>query len=146
VASSGSFLGPAGVRDVSIEAAALGRDPASGRTILLVEDEVLVRIALADELRDMGLPVIEVSNADEALRVLQAAVPIGLVLTDVHMPGTLDGLGLAARLRADHPGVKVVVASGHLPSEVAARHDLDAFFEKPYAFATVARHLRDMLD
>ena len=130
---------------MSIEAAALGRDPAPGRTVLLVEDEVLVRIALADELRDMGLAVLEASTADEALRILQAAVPIDLVLTDVHMPGSLDGLGLAARLRVDHPGVKVVVASGHLPADVAARHDLDGFFEKPFAFATLARQLRDML-
>jgi CheY-like chemotaxis protein len=62
-------------------------------TNLLVEDEVLIRMMLADELRGRGFNVLEAQNADEALTLLQSGVPVGLVLTDVQLPGSLDGIG-----------------------------------------------------
>jgi len=65
-------------------------------TVLLVEDEVLVRMMLADQLREAGCTVVEASDADEALLLLrQNLVRIDLVISDVRMPGSMDGLGLA---------------------------------------------------
>ena len=101
-------------------------------TILLIEDEVLIRMMLADELRGRGFNVVEAQNADEALTLLQSRVPVGLVLTDVQLPGSMDGIGLARLLRATRPELKVVIASGNI-SCVPDGDIAHAFFRKPYA-------------
>jgi len=111
--------------------------PASGqvpdkRTILVVDDEVLARLMLADELRDQGWTVIEAASADEALRVLEGGVSIDLVITDIRMPGSLDGLALARRVRSDFAGIHVVIISGERPT-AAVKAASDGFFEKPYS-------------
>jgi CheY-like chemotaxis protein len=99
-------------------------------TILVVEDEVLLRIILADELRAQGYAVIEATNASEAISVLQSSMRIDLVLTDIRMPGDLDGLGLARMMRSEYPLVKVVMASGRKPD--TEENDIgDGFFLKP---------------
>ena len=104
-------------------------------TVLVVEDEVLIRMAAAEMLISAGFQVIQASTADEALEVLSSSVPVDLVFTDVRMPGSMDGLGLAHRMRLEWPGIKIVLASGHLqmPNAVAP----DAFFAKPYSHAAV---------
>ncbi|MGH6935913.1 MAG: response regulator [Methylocella sp.] len=63
--------------------------------VLIVEDEPLVRVAGADLLAKAGFEVLEAGNADEALRILEAAPEVRVVFSDVEMPGSLDGLGLA---------------------------------------------------
>jgi CheY-like chemotaxis protein len=100
-------------------------------TILVVEDEILVRAMIADELRDQGYRVIEATQADDALAVLRSGVPVELVLTDVQMPGPLDGLGLARLIRADYPAIKVIIASGRVRG-TAIEAGASAFFAKPY--------------
>lgn len=100
-------------------------------TILLVEDEVIIRMMLADELRGRGFNVVEAQNADEALTLLQSRAPVGLVLTDVQLPGSMDGIALARLLRATRPELKVVIASGNI--SFAPGGDIaHAFFVKPY--------------
>jgi DNA-binding response OmpR family regulator len=64
-------------------------------TVLLVEDELLIRIMLADELRAHGFNVLEAQDAEEALAFLQSQVPIGLVVADVQLPGSMNGMALA---------------------------------------------------
>jgi two-component system, response regulator PdtaR len=64
-------------------------------TILVVEDQIITRVAVAEELRDHGYKVIEAGTADEALGILRAAIPVDVVLTDLEMPGSLNGSGLA---------------------------------------------------
>src|ERR1700675_4204901 len=86
-----------------------------GGTILVVEDEVLVRMALAETLRDEGYSVLEAANADEALGVLASATPLDVVLTDVNMPGSLDGVALGRYARMTKPALKVIVVSGRVP-------------------------------
>ncbi|MFC5085869.1 response regulator [Microvirga arabica] len=82
-------------------------------TILVVEDEVLVRLVIADYLRECGYKVYEAVNAGEALEVLQSSrVPIDVVFSDVQMPGEIDGFGLARWVRANKPGVQVILTSG----------------------------------
>jgi PleD family two-component response regulator len=79
------------------------REPYSGYeskvcdTILVAEDEVLVRMVIADNLRSAGYTVVEASNAHEALELLRNSVDVRLILSDVRMPGTIDGVALAAR-------------------------------------------------
>jgi CheY-like chemotaxis protein len=73
------------------------------KTILVVEDELLIRLMLVDALRDAGFEVVEASNADDALATLESQPAIDLVFTDVRMPGTMDGVGLMKLLRETRP-------------------------------------------
>ncbi|WP_168073738.1 response regulator [Caulobacter sp. SSI4214] len=104
---------------------------------LVVEDEVLVRALIADELRTAGCAVIEANSADQALDYLVAGGKVDLMFSDIQMPGSLNGLQLAERVRADFPTVPVILTSGndHLNSETMPGR----FIAKPYDIAqTVA--------
>jgi DNA-binding NtrC family response regulator len=79
------------------------------KTILLVEDEVLIRLHIAKYLRECGYQVIEAISADEALVVLQSEYKVDLVLSDVQMPGSLDGFGLAQWVRKNMNGLPVIL-------------------------------------
>jgi two-component system, response regulator PdtaR len=98
-------------------------------TVLLVEDEVLIRLMVADELRGQGLQVLEASNADEALAILESSLPVHLLFTDVRMPGRIDGLALARLAQARFPRLKLIIGSSR-QLEVSPR--ADAFLCKPY--------------
>lgn len=103
---------------------------ASARMILIVEDEILIRLDAAEIFIEAGFHVITVGNADEALEVLLLLAPIDLVFTDIRMPGTIDGLDLAHRVRLDWPHIKIVITSGHLNPTAFVPH---GFFAKPYS-------------
>ena len=94
--------------------------PTPGR-VLLVEDDVLLRFLLAEKLRKAGLGVIEAANADEAFSYIQTAAQIDLLFTDVQMPGSMDGVGLARRIRTGYPSVRIILTSGNtgLPADNA---------------------------
>lgn len=81
-------------------------------TILLVEDEALVRIGLAEFLRENGYRVLEANDAPEALAVLTSGPAVDLVISDVRLPGDLDGFALGRRIQADWPEVKFIATSG----------------------------------
>lgn len=104
--------------------------------IMIVEDEFLIRASLAEYLRALGYRVIEAFNAEEALIVIDKATP-DLIITDVRMPGAIDGLGLLARVREEHPGLPVIVASGHLEAELAIAGGAAAFLPKPFTYNAV---------
>ena len=98
-------------------------------TVLVVEDVVLVRMLLADMLRERGFDVIEASTAEDAVRVLEADFPVRVVLSDVYMPGSgMDGVALARWVHEHRPGLKVILGSGVVSSLDAADA---AFFEAP---------------
>src|SRR5262245_41278519 len=94
--------------------------PAPPPVILVVEDEVLVRSIVAAYLSECGFDVIEASGADEAVRVLQADVAIDIVFSDVNMPGSMDGFGLAQWVRRERPWLKVILTSGAARTAKAA--------------------------
>ena len=100
------------------------------RTILVVEDEVLIRMMISDALRSRGLIVIETATAEEALVVLQSDRAIDVLLSDVHLPGTMNGLALAAWTREHRPDLKIVIATSYV--EPSTEGDVDAVFHKPY--------------
>jgi CheY-like chemotaxis protein len=112
--------------------------------ILVVEDEVLLRALVAQELRAQGYTVVEAANADEAMAILGSSVRVGLVLTDVEIPGTLDGIALARLVRAAHPMVKVVIVSG-LAMDAQTRTFADGCFAKPYDFPRLLGHIKVLL-
>ena len=81
--------------------------------ILVVEDDALLRFMTADFLRDCGLRVLEAANADEAVGLLQTTSQICAVFTDIQMPGTMDGLGLARWISSERPKIRVLLTSGN---------------------------------
>jgi len=79
--------------------------------VLVVEDEVLVRYAICDYLRECGYKVIEAADGDEALKVLNdAKVSVDVILSGVQTPGTMDGFALARWVRANRPDIGVILA------------------------------------
>jgi CheY-like chemotaxis protein len=100
-------------------------------SVLVVEDDVLLRLVTSEDLRDAGYNVVEASTADEAMTILESAIALDLVLTDIRMPGSIDGLALAAFVRQRWPELKIVIASGERPAQ-AALAAADAFLPKPY--------------
>jgi CheY-like chemotaxis protein len=115
------------------------------KTILVVEDELLIRLMLVDALRDAGFEVVEASSADEALVTLESQPAIDLVFTDVRMPGTLDGVGLMKLLRETRPNLKLAVASGYSP-EWPSPNLVDAFVGKPYDLARTVTRIKTLLN
>lgn len=116
-----------------------------GTTVIVVEDEVIVRMDIAMSLQDEGFIVLEASNADEAIGLLDAHPEIRLMFTDIDMPGSMDGLKLAEAVRDRWPPVKIIIASGHRQ----LRDDLlpieGKFFSKPYDHAHIISAMREML-
>ncbi len=80
-------------------------------TVLVVEDDTLQRVAMAEQLRDSGFRILEAMSAREALILLEDA-QIDAVVSDIHMPGPLDGSDLVRHITAERPDIKVVVVSG----------------------------------
>lgn len=81
--------------------------------VIVAEDEILTRMAVADELRDSGFDVREASNADEALMVLEEVeAQVDALFTDINMPGSMNGLELALQARRRQPRLGILVTSG----------------------------------
>jgi two-component system, response regulator PdtaR len=113
-------------------------------TILLVEDDIIIRSPLAEYLQSVGFITVEAANAGEAITLFAARVPIDLVFSDIRMPGPMDGLGLAQWIRQHQPGVPVLLTSG--TSSVARARQVGAVFvAKPYQVAEIAARIRDLL-
>ena len=113
--------------------------------ILVVEDEVLVRMLIAGDLRNAGYTVIEASTAREALELLrQMGKDVRLIFSDVRMPGTMDGTAMARSVRSEFPAIKIMLTSGNLTGLEGAKHD--GFFLKPYDSAKIIKHITALLN
>ena len=110
---------------------------AARKCILVVEDEVLIRLMVSDELRDAGYDVIEASNADEALIILRSSAPVDLIFSDVRMPGSLDGMDLLAVVRETFPALPMIITSGHQEPRMAIDEGVSQFLAKPYELSAV---------
>ena len=121
--------------------------PAPPPAILVVEDDVLVRTVVAAYLRECGFDVVEAGSADEAIRVLEAGIRIDVVFSDIQMPGTLDGFGLAQWLRRERPGTKIILTSGAARTAKEAGHLCEdgPILAKPYNHAELERQIRSLL-
>jgi DNA-binding NtrC family response regulator len=113
-------------------------------TILVVEDEVLIRLMIAQELRAAGFTVIEAVNASEALAVLHTPRRVDAVMTDIRIPGSMDGLGLASMVRSNWPGIKIIIASAYAP-DALAREIEHSFIGKPYRPDRVIELIKKLL-
>jgi two-component system, response regulator PdtaR len=112
-------------------------------TVLVVEDEVLERMAIADRLRQASYEVVEAGNAHEALEILRHSGDVKLIISDIGMPGSIDGVELARLARSEYPDIKIVLASGHLASLDWIEHD--GYFRKPYDARQIIRHIKTLI-
>jgi len=115
----------------------------TGPVALIVEDEFLIRANLSDVLEDGGFDIIQAANADEAIRILESRADILVVITDINMPGSLDGLRLANAIRGRWPPIELIVMSGAYWPKGDELPDRAVFFAKPYDSARLlatARH------
>lgn len=101
--------------------------------ILVVDDEALLRLLATDVLEDDGYRVLEAGDADTALKLLTEHGDVGVVFTDVNMPGALDGLDLAHEVHRRWPKVKLIVTSGRVHPKLDDIPDAGRFVPKPYS-------------
>lgn len=109
-------------------------------TVLIVEDEILVRDMVAEELVEAGFQVVHVGSADLAIAVLEARQDIHLLFTDIDMPGSMDGLKLAAAVRDRWPPVHIIITTGKARPMTIPANAL--FIPKPYLTKNVVTAMR----
>lgn len=115
------------------------------QTVLVVEDEGLVRLDAAETLREAGFAVLEAANADEALAVVAGGENVDLLFTDINMPGPIDGLELARRINRLKPRIHLLLTSGKATPPRSQIPDSGAFIAKPYSAEAVTRAVGAML-
>jgi two-component system, response regulator PdtaR len=103
--------------------------------ILTVEDEFFISEYLRLLLEQAGYEVVPTHNADEAIAVLERRSDIHTIITDINMPGSMDGLRLAAAVRDRWPPIKIIVVTGHKPLELDELPNDSLFVAKPYTAA-----------
>ena len=114
--------------------------------ILVVEDEVLVRMTLVDVLEDAGYQVIEAIHADEAIRILRALSGVDALITDVEMPqGSMNGFEMAQRVRTVCQDIEILISSGRATPNVGDLPDRALFIGKPVHPETLVRLLETLL-
>lgn len=112
--------------------------------VLVVEDETFTRMDVVEMLSAAGFDIVEAINADEAIQMLERDPDIRLIFTDIDMPGSMNGLKLAAAVRKRWPPVRIIATSGHFKVQAG---DLPAdarFFPKPYQPAQIINAVREL--
>jgi DNA-binding NtrC family response regulator len=112
--------------------------------VLVVEDEPLLLLEACDVVRDAGFEPVRASNADEAIRILENRSDICILFTDVDMPGSMDGVKLAAAVRGRWPPIELLVVSGYRKVELSELPEHSRFFPKPYDSQEVVDALIEM--
>lgn len=117
--------------------------PAFRKTILVVEDELFIRMSAVAALEDAGFLVLAAKNSAEALSVLSRHSETNILMTDVRMPGLMDGLALVAQVQIDHPAIRSIVVSGNASAEQARNAGASGFVAKPYLAKTMIQAVHD---
>jgi CheY-like chemotaxis protein len=129
----------------STDALVVGR----GQKILVVDDEPIIRMLVMDALEDARYTGIEASEGASALKILQAEPSVEMLITDVGLPGGLNGRQLADAARVARPGLKVLFITGYAEKSVIGDGNLDPGMQvlaKPFQMETLAKTIRDMVE
>ena len=113
--------------------------------ILVVEDEMLLRMRAVDMVEDAGYVPVEAVDADEALAILQSRSDIALLFSDIQMPGSMSGLQLALAVHERWPRIKIILASGQLKLSQSEIPENSRFFGKPLDSGEMIAEIREML-
>jgi CheY-like chemotaxis protein len=113
--------------------------------VLVVEDEMLLRMRAVDMVEDAGFISIEAVDADQAIAILESRSDIALLFTDIQMPGTMDGLKLAHAVHERWPPIKIILVSGQLKLASADIPADSHFFGKPLAASEMIAEMRNLI-
>lgn len=113
--------------------------------VLVVEDEMLLRMRAVDMVEDAGYVPVEAVDADEALAILQSRADIALLFSDIQMPGSMSGLQLALAVHERWPRIKIILASGQLKLSKSEIPENSRFFGKPLDSVEMVAEMREML-
>ncbi|MBW9091717.1 response regulator [Rhizobium wenxiniae] len=114
-------------------------------SILIVDDEAILRFDLADFFMDAGYHVYDAADADEAIAILEAHDSIRVVLTDVQMPGSMDGMKLAHYIRDRYPPTVLLVTSGMRKIELDEMPENSLFITKPFDPNRLLKHIEEIV-
>jgi CheY-like chemotaxis protein len=112
--------------------------------VLVVEDDFLIRIGTVEMIETAEFDVVEAANADEAMEILKARLDIAVVFTDIQMPGSMDGLKLAAAIRERWAPIKIIATSGIVDVRRVDLPEGGRFLPKPYSSAEIVGTLREL--
>jgi CheY-like chemotaxis protein len=112
--------------------------------VLVVEDEALLRMHARQVVEDAGYKVLEASNADEAILLLETRADIRIVFTDINMPGSMDGVALARAIRNRWPPVELILTSGLYKMKAGDLPDRGRYFDKPYDPVKLVQALHEL--
>jgi CheY-like chemotaxis protein len=117
----------------------------SGRpVVLIVENDLLLRMDAIDVIQAAGFEAVEAANADRAIEILEARSDIAVIFTDIQMPGSMDGLKLARAVRSRWPPIRIVATSGHIHISETDLPEGGRFLAKPYSPVQVTGVLREL--
>ncbi len=121
------------------------KKPVSRPIVLVVEDEMVLRMRAVDIVQDAGFVPIEAVSADEAIQILESRNDISLLFTDIQMPGSMDGLKLAHAAHTRWPHIKIVLVSGQIAVTDGDKPDDSRFFTKPLEIQQMILELQEMV-
>lgn len=134
---------------VNVESVVLPDPEDRKASVLIVEDEPMIRLALSDYLQECGFIVLSACNAAEAVTAIESRnFEIDVVLTDVRMPGEMDGFGLARWIRQHRPGLPVLITTGDKAKAetVSDLCEKNPIIEKPHDFKLVRARIRAAME
>lgn len=114
----------------------------SRSVILVVEDEVLIRLNAVAFVQKAGFETIDAANADDAVLILESRVDIRIIFTDVDMPGSMNGMELVAAVRSRWPPIELIITSGKPEPRAADIPARGLFFSKPYSEEAIMNAIR----
>ena len=123
----------------------MGQFASKGPVVLIVEDELLLRMNAVDMIKSAGFEVVEAENADEAIEILEVRRDITVVFTDIQMPGSMDGLKLARAVRGRWPPIKIVATSGLVDVGEKDLPEGGRFLAKPYRSEELTEMLHELI-
>lgn len=112
--------------------------------VLVVEDDASLRMLATDIVEETGLPVLTAANGEEAVRLLDKHPGIGILFTDINMPGQVDGVALARIARDRRPSIQLLFVSGYMTQDPAALPEGGRFFGKPYDVDQISSTLMEL--
>jgi CheY-like chemotaxis protein len=113
--------------------------------VLIVEDELLIRLDAIEMIEAAGFDTLEAADADAAIAILEARPDIHVMFTDIHMPGSMDGLKLSHYVRDRWPPIKIIATSAHARAKEFELPNGGRFLPKPYSAREVATHLHELI-
>src|SRR5450631_3352329 len=117
----------------------------SPHAILIVEDDQLLKFLTVEMVQGAGFLALEAGNADEAVAILESRSDVALLLTDINMPGSMDGLKLAHAVRGRWPPIKILLVSGRVRLQLSQLPSSSRFVRKPYRTAAMVEELRSLV-